>query len=135
MSVVHNLAHVKFELHIKVRTPHFKITSSYLDRSYKKPLYIATITQSNIAKKTMTSSPTDRPASSHRSSPSPFDPPIPDSDPASLPLPLSASIILTSLPPDASTALAQAAADVDRTPTKGSCYLSLTPPHQKHSKR
>lgn len=77
--------------------------------------------------KKMTSPPPDHRSSSHRSSSSPsLETPIPDSDLPSLPLPLSASIILTSLPPDASTALAQALEDVDKTPVKGA-YCSRSP--------
>ncbi|KAL9068095.1 MAG: hypothetical protein Q9161_006448 [Pseudevernia consocians] len=54
-------------------------------------------------------------------SPNPsLSPPIPDEDPeaAALPLPLSASLILTSLPQDATAALAKASDDVDGIPPK-----------------
>ncbi|KAI4211179.1 MAG: hypothetical protein LQ351_005977 [Letrouitia transgressa] len=54
------------------------------------------------------------------SSPAPSEPPIPDSPPhnPTLPLPLSASIVLTSLPKDASSALAEATADERDIPPK-----------------
>ncbi|CAF9909653.1 MAG: Ubiquitin-like protein [Alectoria fallacina] len=48
-----------------------------------------------------------------------LSPPIPDDpNPDTLPLPLSASLILTSLPQDATTALAKASDDVDGIPPK-----------------
>ena len=56
-------------------------------------------------------------------SPSSATPPIPDEDPrgaSTLPLPLSASIVLTSLPRDAHAALAKATEEnADRVPKKG----------------
>ncbi|MCJ1264477.1 Ubiquitin-like protein [Lobaria immixta] len=61
-----------------------------------------------------TSSHSPSPSLSSSSSPAPPQPAqIPDSPPATLPLPLSASLVLTALPQDASTALAKAVADLD----------------------
>lgn len=48
---------------------------------------------------------------------------IPDSPPATLPLPLSASLVLTSLPQDASTALARAVEEVDGMRDKGEFFF------------